>query len=489
MFCPNCGHENNNENKFCIGCGKDIRQEAEAFKKDKQDDTPEDKAYKTEADTPSRAEEVKSIETEPGVCPECGYHNSPSSIKCVRCDFELKPSEAYDNQTYESTSNAQYNDQCINSQAIDNSPNVPQNKKYEPDYSMFSSDYRSEYKYKMLVPSLACSIGGAILVILACFLPYLTISDNSYSVINLSAVVGTIIIAYMAITIIFSMLKYQKATLGILIAMVVFLFSEFMDFISLKNQYVNVNINFNIGFYLIIAGCVAMVVGLFFSYKDYWDKTTRIMRRIVWAITVVIVVGLQLILPKDNYSGLYSENSSNVSNLMADIIIPGIRNGMTEDKMFKVMGSDYDLVIKPEDLAYYDGKTEYFYEINSIPELKCDIPAVLVLSFNKNGKLFSYGCDIGVNIDSYLGESNKLYYSEDELLKEYDKIYNFFITEFNISWRDIMNDEEYMIEKDVIKAYNGRSESSDQLNLLMSVGDVNAITIVCYNESLAPVLN
>ncbi|WP_337483998.1 zinc-ribbon domain-containing protein [Porcipelethomonas sp.] len=481
MFCPNCGHENNNENKFCIGCGKDIRQEAEAFKKDKQDDTPEDKAYKTEADTPSRAEEVKSIETEPGVCPECGYHNSPSSIKCVRCDFELKPSEAYDNRTYESTSNAQYNDQCINSQAIDNSPNVPQNKKDEPDYSMFSSDYRSEYKYKMLVPSLACSIGGAILVILACFLPYLTISDNSYSVINLSAVVGTIIIAYMAITIIFSMLKYQKATLGILIAMVVFLFSEFMDFISLKNQYVNVNINFNIGFYLIIAGCVAMVVGLFFSYKDYWDKTTRIMRRIVWAITVVIVVGLQLILPKDNYSGLYSENSAGVNNSMADVIIPGIHNGMSSKEVFAVVGENYD---------YYDnapGIVAYYYDVDSVPALNCNIPAVMYFWFNEQDKLYAFSYDIGCNVDTYFNGSNRLNYNKDELIKVYDKIYDFMKTEYNVSWTDITNNSNYLITTGTIKAYSGSLNGSDD-EILFTVGaydNMNAISISFQNEAFS----
>lgn len=31
MFCPNCGYENNNENKFCMECGKDIRQETNEF--------------------------------------------------------------------------------------------------------------------------------------------------------------------------------------------------------------------------------------------------------------------------------------------------------------------------------------------------------------------------------------------------------------------------------------------------------------------------
>ncbi len=26
MFCPECGYENNEVNKFCMGCGKDLRQ-------------------------------------------------------------------------------------------------------------------------------------------------------------------------------------------------------------------------------------------------------------------------------------------------------------------------------------------------------------------------------------------------------------------------------------------------------------------------------
>lgn len=35
MFCPECGYENNDENKFCMKCGKDIKQDTEAFRKNK----------------------------------------------------------------------------------------------------------------------------------------------------------------------------------------------------------------------------------------------------------------------------------------------------------------------------------------------------------------------------------------------------------------------------------------------------------------------
>lgn len=34
MFCPNCGHENSNENKYCMKCGKDIKKESESFNAD-----------------------------------------------------------------------------------------------------------------------------------------------------------------------------------------------------------------------------------------------------------------------------------------------------------------------------------------------------------------------------------------------------------------------------------------------------------------------
>lgn len=313
MFCPECGYKNDDKNKYCIGCGKDIRQEAEAFKKDKPDNMHVDNAYKTESDTPVKVE-AKPIKTEPGVCPECGYHNSPSSIKCVRCDFELKPSEAYDDRTFESTSNVQYNDQYINSHDTVRPSSVPQNKKEEPDYSMFSNDYKSEYKYKMLKVSLACSIGGAALVIIACFMSFMNIDlsllsmfidmpqdSYIYSITFMDIrPYGILIILFMVLLITLSVLKRQKASLAPLISSVILfcrpLTEMFSDLGSDDSESILVkNIaedmwEFGAGFYFMIIGFIIIGIGIFLAHRDNWDKTTRTIQYIVSGIMAVIVV-------------------------------------------------------------------------------------------------------------------------------------------------------------------------------------------------------
>lgn len=313
MFCPECGYKNDDKNKYCIGCGKDIRQEAEAFKKDKPDNMHVDNAYKTESDTPVKVE-AKPIKTEPGVCPECGYHNSPSNTKCIRCDFELKPSEAYDNRTFESTSSEQYNDQYINSHETVNTSSVPQNRKEEPDYSIFSSDYKSEYKYKMLKVSLACSIGGAALVIIACFMSFMNIDlsllrifsedipqNISISFINIKPL-GIVIILFMVLLMVLSVLKRQEASNAPLISSVILFCRPLIEIFSDsenddQNSIFAENIaddmwEFGVGFYLIIIGFVIIGIGICLARKDNWDKTTRTMQYIVSGIMAVIVVAV-----------------------------------------------------------------------------------------------------------------------------------------------------------------------------------------------------
>ncbi|MCM1228047.1 MAG: zinc-ribbon domain-containing protein [Clostridium sp.] len=38
MFCPECGYENNEENKFCMSCGKDIKHDTEGFSSNRSDE-------------------------------------------------------------------------------------------------------------------------------------------------------------------------------------------------------------------------------------------------------------------------------------------------------------------------------------------------------------------------------------------------------------------------------------------------------------------
>lgn len=107
MFCPECGHKNKDENKFCIGCGKlleqgrtdvsfaDVSTPAVTVENDNID-TPylddfldsKNKAEQCEKHC-TGVPENNDIELEQGVCPDCGYHNNSSSSRCIKCGKQL----------------------------------------------------------------------------------------------------------------------------------------------------------------------------------------------------------------------------------------------------------------------------------------------------------------------------------------------------------------------------------------------------------------
>ncbi len=314
MFCPECGYENNNENKFCMRCGKDIKQEAKAFRKDNLNGILEDKTHEKEINIPD-----KTNENEPGVCTECGYHNSLQSYKCIRCDKILKEdsqiTKTDNNQTFQNTSNMQYNANQYhndsNTYTTDNISSATHSNE-QHNYEIFSENYNGNYEYKMLKPSLAASIGGAILVILAYFMSFMNIdltllkmfSDDipqsySASLIDIEPY-GILVMLFMILLIILLILKRQKASIAPLISSIILfcdplidIYSGFndddTDMIFAKNIAESMY-EFGAGFYFTIIGFIIIGIGIFLAYRDNWDKTTRTMHYVVDGIMAVIVV-------------------------------------------------------------------------------------------------------------------------------------------------------------------------------------------------------
>ncbi|MCM1228307.1 MAG: zinc-ribbon domain-containing protein [Clostridium sp.] len=167
--------------------------------------------------------------------------------------------------------------------------------------------------------------------------------------------------------------------------------------------------------------------------------------------------------------------------------IPGIHTGMTEDEMLGIMGYGYDALLTPEGAAFSDSRTHYEYVVNSIPEFNCNMTSTMFLEFNENGKLFNFDYHIGYDpntISPYL-------YDENELINEYDKIYDLFETSYDVYWTDIMSSS--YSDSNIKKAYSGKLEGENgELWFIVGTdmwGDnsgTNEITLSCEDESLRP---
>lgn len=262
---------------------------------------------------------MKINESEPGVCPDCGYHNNPSSSKCIKCDKILKEDSQIlkpdNNQTLENTSNVKYNDNQYNNYSntyTTNNISSTTHNNEQHNYEIFSENYNGNYEYKMLKPSLAASIGGAILVILACFMSFINIDlsllsmfdddiSQSYSasLIDIEPY-GILVMLFMVLLIILSVLKRQKASIAPLISSVVLFCNPLIDFYSSFNNddtdmifaknIAESMYEFGAGFYFMIIGFIIIGIGIFLAYRDNWDKTTRTMQYVVNGIMTIIVI-------------------------------------------------------------------------------------------------------------------------------------------------------------------------------------------------------
>jgi len=76
IICPNCGHKNPTESKFCVSCGAKLTEVSAEKTKEKKEEA-----------------EISATE-EPGlICPSCGYKNPLGSKFCVNCGTSLDSSD------------------------------------------------------------------------------------------------------------------------------------------------------------------------------------------------------------------------------------------------------------------------------------------------------------------------------------------------------------------------------------------------------------
>lgn len=182
--------------------------------------------------------------------------------------------------------------------------------------------------------SLGASIGGAVLVILACFMPFLKmdvslfglftdVPQDSYSVnlINIASC-GVFVVLFMVFLIVLSVLKRQKASIAPLVSSVILFCYPFIEFYrnfkenddkttglekNIAKEMLENMFDLGVGFYVMIIGFIIIGIGIFLSHKDNWDKTTRTMEYIVDGVMVVIIVGVL-------WLGSDSSNSDSAEN-------------------------------------------------------------------------------------------------------------------------------------------------------------------------------
>lgn len=189
MFCPNCGYENNDENQFCMKCGKSLTEEENILKSEISDHSETD---------------IKSDEK--------------------------------------------------------------------------SSERSLWYQNKPYLVSIISSIGGALICIFGCLLPFLN-ADIVIFKFSVSFIEGDgiIICILMAISIILSLIKLQKINIIPVILSADILYHDGKSVLEDEMTH------FGTGFYCIIIGLIILLAGSLISFKGKWDKTGRLIsKQIAW---------------------------------------------------------------------------------------------------------------------------------------------------------------------------------------------------------------
>ncbi len=111
----------------------------------------------------------------------------------------------------------------------------------------------------------------------------------------------------------------------------------------------------------------------------------------------------------------------NIKTYNSASIIPGIKNGMTPEEVFSVVGNDY--LYKFTGSIANPGEITYYYSLDSVSEFDIDMKSEMFFEFSSKGKLCCYGYHIGrVSKTDY---TDTVYpYSKAQLLEAYDKIFD-----------------------------------------------------------------
>ncbi len=131
-------------------------------------------------------------------------------------------------------------------------------------------------------------------------------------------------------------------------------------------------------------------------------------------------------------------------------IITGISLGMTKEEVFEVYGSNYSYT---EDLRDYCKNTvEYGYDTDKVDVFDVDMKTQVFFEFEDDEKLTCYGYHIGRT-----GEYNdsSFPYSENELVENYDRIYEKLTEWYGNSSDTETNSDDGIIKKNIWESEQG----------------------------------
>lgn len=88
-------------------------------------------------------------------------------------------------------------------------------------------------------------------------------------------------------------------------------------------------------------------------------------------------------------------------------IISGIHNGMTQTDVISLLGDNFETEYYDESNYYYV-KTVYNYKTSNVDVFNINMPAIMFFEFSESGKLFNYGYHIGFDGVNYKYDLSKL---------------------------------------------------------------------------------
>lgn len=91
MKCKNCGHENNNDNRFCIKCGKELDRDELVVCDVCGADNPSGSLYciKCGREIGKKEFYADARIVNKKLCPKCGYKNNEYNLYCTSCGTSL----------------------------------------------------------------------------------------------------------------------------------------------------------------------------------------------------------------------------------------------------------------------------------------------------------------------------------------------------------------------------------------------------------------
>ncbi len=202
-------------------------------------------------------------------CPDCGYENNDENKFCMKCGKSLSNGE--DNLKSETP---------IFSDTDDKSDTASYEKLSE----------HSSCKNKLFLASIITSIGGALICVLGCLLPF---ASADIMIFNISVRFiegdGLLICILMAISIISSLAKFQKFNIISVVLSSIILYHDGKSVFEEEMVYPG------IGFYFIIIGLIILLVGFLISFKGGQDKTRELIawikkHKIITAVICLILI-------------------------------------------------------------------------------------------------------------------------------------------------------------------------------------------------------